>query len=108
VKHKYNARKVNCGDHAHPSELEARVCGDLRYLMMSGEIENYERQVTINLELNGVRLGKIIPDFRVHHKDGTVEYWEAKGMEMPGWKKKWEILKKMHEKNPIVKFRVIK
>jgi hypothetical protein len=105
---KYNAKKTLCRDHWHPSKLEARVCGELYLRKLANDIKDFERQKRVRLEIDGCYIGTCIPDFYVTHNDGSVEFVEAKGMELPKWTKDWRILQHMYKDDPTVKFSVIK
>ena len=108
-KHKYNATRTECAaGHWHRSKLEARVCSELHFQKIAGEIADYEKEKHVRLVLDGCYIGTCIPDFYVHHNDGSFEFVEAKGMELSKWRKDWKILQHMYKDDPNVKFRVVK
>lgn len=103
------ARRTAClSDHSHASGLEARVCDELRLRKIAGDIKDYRREVTLQLELEGLRLGTYRVDFVVEHHDCTIEYVEAKGIEFQKWKRDWKILEHMNRDNKAVKMTVVR
>jgi hypothetical protein len=95
-------------NHFHRSSLEGRVCDELRLRKIAGDIKDYRREVTLHLELGGVKLGTYRVDFIVEENDGSITYLEAKGIAFPTWKRNWAILQGMHRDDPNVHFDVIR
>lgn len=105
-KNKFGAKRSRCVlDHDHRSGLESEYCGQLRMLEQAGEIKSFEFERFFKLRVNGRRICGIKPDFLIHYKDGRVEIHECKGIEMPDWKIKWELMQALH---PEFNYQVIK
>lgn len=62
------------------SRWEANIARYLRWLTEKGEVAGFEYEAE-TFEFHAIKRGtrSYTPDFRVHNKDGTVEYWEVKG-----------------------------
>lgn len=110
------AKSCHClSEHFHRSGLEGRVCDELRLRKKAGNdvppdpngIKDYRREVRIQLELNGVKLGTYICDYVTEDLDGGTTFIEAKGIAFPLWKQKWAILQGMHRDNPLMRFVVV-
>lgn len=63
-RNKYGAVKTRFGDEVFDSRRECNRWIELRRLQTLGEISDLERQVSYDLTVAGVRIGKIKPDFR--------------------------------------------
>lgn len=88
---KYGARKSEFKGKRFDSKFEAGVAQELERQKLAGDILDYDTQYKVEIwayDKNGKpamkKMHKI--DFRVHHKDGSFELIEAKGMELPDWK----------------------
>jgi len=79
----------------------------LRLRKIAGDIEDYRVEVTIPLELDGVKLGTYRIDFIVNHNDGTREYLEAKGLFFQKFKRDWKILEGMLRNDPKAKMTIV-
>lgn len=91
---KYHAKKQEFNGERYDSKFEARVAADLDLRLRAGDIKAVERQVDFPFVVNGKRLGRFVyrADFLVTHNDGSKEIVEAKGMIMPIFKLKWELM----------------
>lgn len=105
---KYNAKRTDCGLHSHRSGLEAKVCCELQLQQKAGEIKEFKVEHPFELELDGLGLGRYYADFLVTNNDGTLEVVEAKGMELPEFKRKWKIVQHMFRNDPNISFRMVK
>src|ERR1700686_35556 len=87
-RNKYGAKKTELNGIRYDSMFEASVAGDLELRKKAGEIVKIERQVPLELRIYGKlwRTWKI--DFVVTLVDGSREFIEAKGMELPDFKMK--------------------
>ena len=74
------------------SQLEARYAAELDMRIRAGDIVSWERQVRLDLKVNGVHICNYYIDFIAHKKDGSREFVEVKGFELPLWQMKWKIL----------------
>lgn len=91
-KNKYGAKSQNYGGKWYHSKKEAGYAENLDWLVKSGEVIKWERQVKLDLSVNGVHITNYYIDFKVWKKDGTIEYVEVKGFETPEWQLKWRLL----------------
>jgi hypothetical protein len=89
---KYRAKKQEYDGKYYHSKGEAAYAQELDWRKKAGEIQSWERQVKIDLRVNGIHICNYYIDFRVTLKDGTVQYHEYKGVETPDWRIKWNLL----------------
>jgi len=109
---KYRAKSTEYGGHVYHSKLEAAYACELDLRKKAKDIKDWERQVKLDLRVNGVHITNYYIDFIVTHNDESREYVEVKGMEMEVWKIKWAILEAVFDtdfrKHPDDKLMVIK
>lgn len=107
-RNKYGAKKQEFQGNRYDSgrECQEAVCLDL--MLKAGEITAWERQVKIPLEVNGKHIANYYIDFVIHHKDGTMEYREVKGVETDTWRMKWRIFEALYAGRPNVLLRVVR
>jgi HAMP domain-containing protein len=86
----------------YDSKFEASVAQELDFRKSAGEIESWEAQKTLDLVVNGYKIGTYRIDFVAYRKDGVTEYIEAKGWSTPLWKMKWAIFEAMMSEIPDV------
>jgi hypothetical protein len=79
VKNKFNARKTEFKGVIYDSKKEASVAAILHSNLENGIVLGVERQILFKFPLNCKRQPKMIVDFKVTNKDGSVKYWEVKG-----------------------------
>lgn len=72
-----------------------------------GEIKSWDRQETIDLIVNGYKIGSYKMDFTIYHHDGLKEWVETKGFATPIWSLRWKILCAMYEDNPNIKLTLV-
>lgn len=89
---KYHNKTNQYNGHIYDSIFEAEYAQALDYSLKSGNIKKWERQVKLDLKVNGIHITNYYIDFIVYHLDGTKEFCEVKGMELPLWKIKWRLL----------------
>ena len=89
----------------YQSKLEASFAEVLDWQVRAKEIKGWERQVPVKLIVNGMLICKLIVDFRVEHLDGSHEFAEVKGLELPDWKLKWKLFEAFF---PEVRKRIVK
>jgi hypothetical protein len=77
----------------YDSKLEAKTAQelDLRVKAENDNLESWERQVKISLDVNGDHICNYYIDFVATRADGIKEYIECKGLELPVWKLKWNL-----------------
>lgn len=103
-KNKYNASKTEYKGNLYDSKREARHAQELDLLIKAGEVEKWERQHKIEIEVEGNHICNYFIDFKVW-KPGGIEYHEVKGKETAIWKMKWKLV---HTIYPEWKFVLIK
>lgn len=89
---KYHAKSTQVEGITYHSKLEAGYADELRLRLMAKEIAKWERQVKLDLRVNGVHITNYYIDFVITHNDGSREFVEVKGLEMGEWRMKWRIL----------------
>jgi len=105
---KYHNKSTEYGGSIFDSKLEAGYAEELDIRKMAGDIKDWERQIKISLDINGVHLCNYYVDFLIHHNDGTKEYVEIKGFETPIWRLKWKIFEAYYGDLPDTTLTVIK
>jgi len=78
-----NAKKQTYDGYLYDSKFEASVAQDLNLRVKAKELTHYERQVNLELIVNGFIVCTYRIDFIAHHIDGTIKYIEAKGYPTP-------------------------
>ena len=91
---KYGNKKTKAvaGGKAYDSKGEAKYAAHLGARRLAGEISAWDRQVRIDLKVNGYKVCAYIMDFVVHMPDGSIELHEYKGYATDVWRLKWKIL----------------
>lgn len=92
TKNKFNAKKQTYNGQKFDSKGEASYCEELDWRIKVGEIQGYERQVKIELKVNGVLICNYYADFLVTDKHGAKEIHEYKGLRLPLFDLKWKLL----------------
>ena len=93
------------GDRVYDSQAEARYAQELDQRKRVRDIAGWWPQQPIPLSVNGVKIGKMVCDFKLLHVDETLEYVEVKGMETAVYRLKLKILRALY---PELKFTVIR
>lgn len=62
------------------SRLEAAYAKELDLRIKAKDIKSWEYEVRVPMEVNGFKICTYIPDFKVLHNDGSIEWVECKGM----------------------------
>lgn len=89
---KYHNRGGIYNGISYHSQLEANYAAELDFRLKAKDIKAWERQVRLDLKVNGYHIANYYIDFIVHYADGSREFTEIKGMELDLWKLKWKIL----------------
>ena len=104
---KYKAKKTVVDGITFDSKKEADYYCELRMRRCAGEINDFDLQVVFELQPSfkcqgkTIRAIKYIADFVIHHRDGSEEIVDVKGMRLETYK----IKKKMFQyKHPDIKF----
>lgn len=99
---KYKAKKQTYNGYSYDSKLEASYAMELDLLIKAGEVDKWERQHKISIDINGVHICNYFIDFKVYFVDGRIEYHEVKGYETDVWKLKWKLSKALYPDNNFV------
>lgn len=88
---KYGARKTEFNGKKYDSKFEASVAEELELRKKGNDILDYDIQYVVEVwcyRPNGLPAFKVRHkvDFRIHHKDGSFELYEAKGVETDDYK----------------------
>lgn len=88
---KYGAKKTEFNGYRYDSKFEASVAQELELRKEAEDILDYDRQYKVEMwayDQNGKQAMKVSHkvDFRIHHKDGSFELYEAKGVETSDYK----------------------
>ncbi len=88
---KFNAKKTEFNGYRYDSKFEASVAAELELRKKAKDILDYDKQFKVEMwayDQNGKQAMKKSHkvDFRIHHKDGSFELLEAKGVETSDYK----------------------
>lgn len=93
---KYGAKRTEFNGKKYDSKFEACVAEELELRKKAKDILDYDTQFKVEMwayDQNGKKAMKVSHkvDFRIHHKDGSFELMEAKGVETADYKmrRKW-------------------
>lgn len=76
---KYGAKKTDYNGHKYHSKKEADYARSLDWKLKTGEILKWDRQVSMQITVNGEKICRYICDFVVTYPD-RVEHIDVKGM----------------------------
>ena len=76
---KYNAKSTIYNGIIYHSKKEAGRAQELDLLLKAKEIKKWERQIPIDLKVNGEHICKYYVDFKVTDKHGIIIWEEVKG-----------------------------
>lgn len=99
---KYRNVPTKLDDIRFDSKREAERWADLVLLQRGGTIEKLERQVTFDLIVNGVKVGKVRPDFTYIEGD-TVVAEDSKGHQTEAHKLRWRLAQALY---PLIEWRL--
>lgn len=91
TKGKYNNRTKQYRGRTYDSIREANHAEELDWRIKAGEIKEVIPQFKISLDVNGKHICNYYVDFKVIMMDGSVQFHEVKGMELPVWQLKWKL-----------------
>lgn len=94
---KYKAKKTTYNGSKFDSKGESAYAEELDWRIKAGEIKGYERQVKIELKVNGVLICNYYADFIVTDKHGAKELHEYKGLRLPLFDLKWKLLQALKD-----------
>jgi hypothetical protein len=107
VKSHTMAKKTEYDGVRYDSGFEGQYAYHIDQQLKQGLIKSWERQVNLDLEVNGYLVCQYRIDFVVHHHDGTTEYVETKGRHFPEWKLKWKLFEALYSDKPDVKLTIV-
>lgn len=94
---KYHNRPQTYNGITYHSSLESYYAAELDWRVKSKELVSWERQVKLDLRVNGEHITNYYMDFVELYPDGHRQFTECKGLEMEVWKMKWRILEATFE-----------
>lgn len=89
---KYHSKSTEYNGQVYHSKLESAYAQELDLRVKGKDIKSWERQVKLDLKVNGIHITNYYIDFIVTHNDGSKEFVECKGLALPEWKLKWSLL----------------
>ncbi|MCA9329216.1 DUF1064 domain-containing protein [Candidatus Saccharibacteria bacterium] len=89
---KYNAVKQTYNGYSYDSKFEAKCAYELDLRQRAGEIQSWERQFKISIDINGTHICNYYCDFRLLLNDNSYELLEAKGIETDVYRIKRKLL----------------
>lgn len=101
------AKKQEYNGFRYDSGFEARYAQELDLRVKARDIASYEKQINLDLVVNGYCVCRYRIDFIIHHNDGTLEYTETKGYQTDLWKLKWKIFEALFCEKPGVKLTIV-
>jgi hypothetical protein len=90
---KYGNVKTEYSGYKYDSKAEALYAQHLDLRIRAGEVEKWDRQVVVHLDIGKVKICKYIADFVVTLKDGSVEWIDVKGVKTSVFQIKHKLLK---------------
>jgi hypothetical protein len=100
IKQEYNGFRYDSG-------FEANYAWELDQRIKNKEIKGYDKQVNLDLIVNGFIVCQYRIDFIAYHLDGTIEYIETKGYQTDVWKLKWKLFEALYTDIPGVKLTIV-
>lgn len=91
TKNKYNAKGQEYNGHWYHSKKEARYAEELDWLVKGKKIRSWERQVKVELKVNGKLICNYYCDFKVIDNEGGVQFHEVKGLSTDTFILKWKL-----------------
>lgn len=97
---KYGAKRTEFNGKIFDSKFEASVAEDLETRKLANDIIDYDTQYKVEMWIyreDGVKAFSVKHkvDFRIHHKDGSFELYEAKGVETADYKWRRKLLENL-------------
>lgn len=90
---KMSAKGQHYNGQFYHSTGEMNYAQQLDLRKRANDIRDWQRQVKIDLKVNGVHITNYFIDFIIEHNDGRKELVEYKGYETDLWQVKWNLLK---------------
>lgn len=91
-----NAKKQEYNGFQYDSGFEANYAMELDLRVKAKDIKGYDKQINLDLMVNGYVVCQYRIDFIVYHNDGMIEYVETKGYPTREWKLKWKLFEALY------------
>lgn len=88
---KYRNKTSTYNGHTYHSKREAAYAEELDWRVKAGELKEWDRQVPIEMYVNGEKICTYTIDFVERDKNGNEVWTEVKGFETPEWRLKWKL-----------------
>lgn len=102
------AKKQEFDGWLYDSKFEAGYAQELMLREKAKDIKSWERQVNLDLIVNGYVVCQYRIDFIIHHNDGTTEFLETKGWASPVFRIKWKLFEALYSEKPGVFLTIVK
>lgn len=107
--HKFNAKSSIYNGYNYASKKEANYAAELDLRLRAKDIESWERQIPVDIYVNGYKICTSRVDFLIHHKDGSKELVEVKGYETPDYRLKKKLIEAVYlVEHPEYSYTVVK
>ena len=97
-KSKYSSKTCEYKGSIYHSRKEAAYAQELDFRLKAKEFKKWERQIKIDLRLNGEHICNYYMDFVITHHDGSKEFVEVKGFATEVWRLKWKMTEAYFQK----------
>jgi hypothetical protein len=94
---KYGAKRTEWNGSMYASKFEAAFAAELDMRLKGKDIVKWEKQISLDLKVNGYHITTYKIDFIVHYADGHREFVETKGFATQEWTIKWRLLEATFE-----------
>lgn len=92
VYNKYKNTRQTYDGYNYQSKFEASQAQELDLRLKAKDIQSWERQFKISIDINGYHICNYFCDFRILHNDGSYELVETKGIETEAYRLKRKLL----------------
>lgn len=99
--HKYGAKRTLYDGRWYASKGEANYATLLDVRKRAKDIADWWPQVSMPITVNGVKVCKLVIDFKVLHNDQSIEWIEFKGFETAVWRLKKRLFAAMYPKEKL-------
>lgn len=108
-KNKYNATRNFYNGNFYHSKLEAAYAQELDLRIKAKEVDWWERQVKISLDIGVYHICNYFIDFKVYLANGDIELVEVKGFETEVWRLKRKLIEALYlPTHPELRYVVVK
>ncbi len=89
---KYRNTRQTYDGYNYDSKFEAGYAQELNLRVKGKDIQSWERQFKISIDINGSHICNYFCDFRILHNDNSYELVETKGIETEAYRLKRKLL----------------